>query len=112
ERELIRRWVEEGATFSGHWAIEPPAASVGIPPVKMADWPRTPIDRFILAALEEKKLAPSPRADRLRLLRRLTLDLTGLPPTVEEIEEFRRAVEVDFEGAINATVDRLLASSA
>ncbi len=96
----------EAATRGPHWAFAPPRDPLP-PPVKMAAWPRTPVDRFILARLEEKGLSPSPAADRRTLLRRATFDLHGLPPTAEEFEAFERDGAPD---AFAKVVDRLLAS--
>src|SRR5262245_21539543 len=83
--------------------VQPPPAPTG----RLADWPRNPIDRFILAKLAEKGLAPSPEADRRTLTRRVTFDLTGLPPTPDEVEAFLRDESPD---AYEKVVDRLLAS--
>ncbi len=77
-----------------------------------ATWPQQTIDRFVLARLEAEGLKPAPRADALRLLRRLTLDLTGLPPTAEECREFEAAAAKDLNAAVNQALDRLLASPA
>ena len=87
--ETIRRWIEEGAEYQPHWSFLPPKRP-SPPEVKDAGWMRNAIDRFILARLEREGLAPSPEADRARLLRRVTLDLTGLPPTPAEIDAFLR----------------------
>ena len=76
------------------------------------NWPRQTLDRFVLARLDAEKLTPSPPAEPLRLLRRLTLDLTGLPPTPDECAEFEKAAAQDLEAAIAQAVDRLLASPA
>ncbi len=83
----LTRWVKEGAPWSQHWAFSPIVASA-LPAVKNAAWVRNPIDRFVLARLEKEGLQPSPEADRVRLIRRVTLDLTGLPPTLEEVAAF------------------------
>jgi hypothetical protein len=96
--ETLKLWVAQGAPWPGdssaeegspkdHWAFKPPARPA-VPAVAQKDWPRTPIDRFILARLEKEGLAPSPDASRTTLLRRLHLDLTGLPPTVGEVDAF------------------------
>ncbi|MCH7903786.1 MAG: DUF1553 domain-containing protein [Armatimonadetes bacterium] len=103
EIETITRWIAEGAKYDRHWSFEPLPKSVAVPNVQ-SDWPRDDIDRFILARLQSEGLSPSPEADRLRWLRRVTLDLTGLPPTEEEIEEFPE------DGDYEETADRLLAS--
>ena len=89
-----------------HWAFVPPVRP-SLPAVKNAAWVRNPIDRFVLARLEAKGLAPSPPADRLTLIRRLSFDLTGLPPTPAEIDRFLWDTSAD---AYEKLVDRLLAS--
>lgn len=89
-----------------HWAFRPPEKAE-VPHVKQADWPRTDVDRFVIAAMEPKGLTPIGDADRRTLLRRLTFDLTGLPPTSDEMEAF--AHEND-EASYEDAVDRLLAS--
>ena len=85
--DLLRRWIDEGATWDTHWAYAPPARPE-LPAVSRADWVRNPIDRFILARLDREGLKPSPEADPETLLRRVTYDLTGLPPTLAEIDAF------------------------
>ena len=70
-----------------HWAFRAPTRP-GLPPVKNGGWVRGDIDRFILARLEEEGLSPSPQADRVALIRRLSLDLIGLPPTIEQVDAF------------------------
>src|SRR5499427_1572987 len=81
--ELLRRWIKQGAQWEDHWAFVAPKPQA-LPAVKHVDWPRQPLDRFVLARLEKEGLPPSPEADRCALLRRVSLDLTGLPPTAEE----------------------------
>ena len=105
---VLRRWIEEGATWRGHWAYQP-IADPEPPAVKQAGWGRNGIDAFILARLESEGLAPSLEADRRTLLRRVTLDLTGLPPTVEEVDAF---LADGSAGAYETLVDRLLNSQA
>lgn len=85
--ELLRRWIAEGARFSGHWSYERPVRPP-LPNVRDGTWPRNPIDRFILARLEQESLSPQPEAERPTLARRVALDLTGLPPTPEEVDAF------------------------
>src|SRR6476661_750733 len=85
EKELFRRWIAEGAEYKAHWAFTAPTRPA-LPAVKNAPWPKNEIDRFILARLEKEGLGPSPPADPITLLRRLTLDLTGLPPTIAELD--------------------------
>ncbi|MBX9580201.1 MAG: PSD1 and planctomycete cytochrome C domain-containing protein [Gemmataceae bacterium] len=104
--ELFKRWVAEGAKYGEHWAFAKLTRPVA-PAVKDGGWGRTPIDRFVLARLEAEGLKPSPEADRVTLLRRLSFDLTGLPPTPEEIRAF---VEDKSPDAYEKQVDRLLAS--
>lgn len=87
ERDLIRRWIEAGAEYQPHWAYIPPQRATP-PEIKQADWPRNAIDNFLLASIEREGLTPSPKADRTTLVRRAYLDLTGLPPTQEQIDEF------------------------
>jgi cytochrome c553 len=104
--ETIRHWIEQGAQWRQHWAFEPPARPP-LPAVRDAARPRTAIDRFVLARLERERLAPSPEADKATLLRRVTLDLTGLPPTPAEVDAFLADRAPD---AYERLVDRLLAS--
>ena len=104
--ETLRRWVAEGAKWEKHWAFITPVTPP-LPKVKDERWPRTPIDRFILARLEKEGLAPSPEADRVTLIRRMSLDLTGLPPTPAEVDAF---VRDKSPNAYEKLVDRLLAS--
>ncbi|RUL83381.1 PSD1 and planctomycete cytochrome C domain-containing protein [Tautonia sociabilis] len=116
---LLRAWIDQGASWpeeaddstperrsSDHWAFQP-ITRPEPPSVHHEEWPRSPIDRFILARLEAEGISPSPEADRASLLRRLSLDLIGLPPTPEEVDAF---VQDDDPGAYDALVDRLLAS--
>jgi hypothetical protein len=104
--ELVRRWIEEGATMETHWAYVAPRRPA-VPTVRRIGWARNPIDAFVLARLEAEGLAPSPEADRLTLLRRVSLDLTGLLPTPEEADAFLADRAPD---AYERAVDRLLAS--
>ena len=104
--DLLKRWIEAGADYKMHWAYEPPAR-VDLPTVRNTRWARNPIDHFVLARLEREGLKPSPEADRTTLLRRLSLDLTGLPPTPAEIDAFLKDKSPD---AYEKQVDRLLAS--
>ncbi len=106
EIALIRRWIETGATWNDHWAFVKPVRPP-LPVVKRGDWVHNPIDRFVLARLESKGLAPNDAADKPTLLRRVTFDLTGLPPTLQEIDAF---LADDSADAYEKVVDRLLAS--
>ncbi len=106
EVALIKRWIAEGAKWQKHWSFE--AVRRRDPPaVRQSSWPRNDIDRFVLARLEAEGLSPSPEADRATLIRRVSLDLLGLPPALKEI----RAFVADRRGdAYERLVDRLLAS--
>jgi hypothetical protein len=104
--ELIRKWIEQGAVWNEHWAYKAPVQAP-LPQVKLSAWPRNAIDNFILAKLEKEGLQPSPEADRATLLRRVTLDLTGLPPTIAELDAFLADHSSD---AYEKRVDKLLAS--
>ena len=106
QRAVLRRWIEEGASFSEHWAFVAPKRVVP-PAVKSANWPINPIDNFILHRLERKRLHPSPPAPKETLLRRVALDLTGLPPNVDELDVF---LSDPSPMAYEKAVDRLLAS--
>ncbi|MBS0262878.1 MAG: PSD1 domain-containing protein [Planctomycetes bacterium] len=103
---LIRKWIEQGADWNSHWAFEAPRQAP-LPPVADARWARNPIDRFVLARLEREGLSPSPEADRVTLLRRLSLDLIGLPPTLAEIDAFLADTS---DAAYDKVVSRLLDS--
>lgn len=106
QADLIGKWIDEGAEWQTHWAYAP--ISKPVPPeVKAASWVRNPIDRFVLARLEKEGLKPSPEAAKATLLRRVTLDLTGLPPTADEVRAFLADKSVS---AYEKVVDRLLAS--
>ncbi len=111
---LLKRWIDEGATAPAdeqpetakHWSFVPPHR-VELPAVKKQPWPRNAIDYFILTRLEKEGIAPSPEADRVTLIRRLSLDLLGLPPTPEEVDGFVNDSQPD---AYERLVDRLLTS--
>lgn len=103
---LLRRWIRQGAKWEDHWSFVAPKPQV-IPSVRRSAWPKQPLDRFILARLEKEGLGPSPEADKAELLRRVSLDLTGLPPTAEE----QAAYMADSSpNGYQKQVDRLLAS--
>jgi hypothetical protein len=106
EIEVIRRWIEQRAPWQRHWAFLVPERPA-LPAVGNQKWVRNPIDPFVLARLEAAKLQPSPEADRTTLIRRVTLDLTGLPPTPAEVDSFLADPSPD---AYERVVDRLLAS--
>lgn len=109
EKALIAKWINQGATWKEHWAFIPPVKST-IPEGLPANWSRiNTIDNFIQDKLREHGLSPASSADKQRLIRRLTFDLTGLPPSQEEIETF---VQDDSADAYENLVDRLLSSPA
>ncbi len=108
ERELLRRWIAEGAVYEPHWSFVEPLRSP-VPAVTRADWPRTPLDHFILAELERRDVSPSPEAAPATLARRIYLELTGLPPTPEERDAFIASAANSPSGdAVAALVNRLL----
>ena len=108
---LLRRWIAEGAEYQKHWAFIPPQRPA-LPVLSEANTPRArnPIDRFVLARLEAEGLGPSPEAAPETWLRRVSLDLTGLPPTPEDIDAFLADIRERGEAAYEAAADRLLAS--
>ncbi len=104
--DILRKWIAQGAEYRNHWAFDPVERPVP-PEVAHAGWPRNPIDRFILQRLEKENLQPSPEAPKHALLRRLSLDLTGLPPQPEEVAAF---LADDAPDAYERMVEKLLAS--
>lgn len=106
EKELFKKWVEQGAEYEAHWAFIAPQKRE-FPSSRNPDWERNPIDAFVYSKLEENGLAPSPEAEKESLIRRVTLDLTGLPPTLEEVDAFLGDPSPD---AYENVVDRLFAS--
>ncbi len=106
QKNTIRRWIEQGAPYAKHWSFIPPVKATP-PATTNKTWPRNAIDRFVLARLEKENLQPSPEADPRTLIRRLYFDLTGLPPSAEEVEAF---VNDRSPKAYEKLVDRLLAS--
>ena len=107
EIALLEQWIAQGASFEEHWAFQSVAKTVPPTTEDSIDWPQGDIDRFIFARLAQEKLEPSPPADRNTLLRRLSLDLTGLLPTAAEVDAF---VNDESDNAYEKVVDRLLAS--
>jgi mono/diheme cytochrome c family protein len=103
--DTLKRWIAAGAEYRGHWAFEAPRRSA--PPPVSDHWARNDVDRFVVARLDREGLRPSPEADRAVLLRRLSLDLVGLPPTPAELDAF---VNDPSPNAYDSQVDRLLAS--
>ena len=108
EIALIQQWIDQGATWKPHWAFIPPAEPI-LPEVDHDDWARGPIDYFILQKIESVGLSPSGEASRAKLLRRVTFDLTGLPPTPAELDAFQ---EDHHSDAYERVVDQLLARPA
>ncbi|MBU6175794.1 MAG: DUF1549 domain-containing protein, partial [Planctomycetes bacterium] len=106
QRELVRRWIEQGARYERFWSFEPPQPQP-LPSVERHDWASGRIDSFVLANLENRKMKPQSRADKRTLIRRVTLDLTGLPPTREEIHAFEQDNAPD---SYEKLVDRLLST--
>ncbi len=108
EVDLLRRWIATGANYAQHWSYVPPVRPT-VPTVAVVNgshWPRNPIDHFILERLHREGLSPSEVADRYTLIRRLSLDLTGIPPTIEEVDEF---VSDPDPSSYEKWVDRLMA---
>jgi hypothetical protein len=103
---LIQKWASEGGAWQEHWSFVAPK-KVAAPAVSLKTWPKVELDRFVLARLEQEKLKPSPEADKPTLLRRLSLDLTGLPPTPQELDAY---LADKSASAYEKQVDRLLAS--
>ena len=106
EIAILKTWIEQGARYEGHWAFVKPKTP-NLPKIKNTKWPRNTIDHFLLARLEKDGIQPSPEADRRTLVRRLTLDLTGLHPTLTEVDAF---LSDKSPNAYEKVVDRLLAS--
>lgn len=104
--EVIRQWIEQGAAWEQHWSFVPPVQNA-LPKIKNGSWSKNPIDAFVASRLEAEGLQPSRPADKETLIRRVTLDLTGLPPTLDEIDDF---LADDAPNAYEKVVERLLAS--
>ncbi len=104
--ETLKQWIQQGAKWGQHWSFVKPVRPP-VPEVQDKSWPKNDIDHFILARLEKEKIAPSPPTDKAALLRRVALDLTGIPPTPAELDAF---IADDSPNAYEKQVDRLLAS--
>src|SRR5690348_11139253 len=104
--ETLKQWIAQGAKYQTHWAFVPPVRPP-LPAISDPAWSGNPIDRLIRARLDAENLKPSPQADKVTLLRRVYLDLIGLPPTVKEIDEHLRDTSPD---AYDRVVEKLLAS--
>ncbi|TWT84409.1 Planctomycete cytochrome C [Planctomycetes bacterium CA13] len=113
EKELLDRWIAEGARFESHWAFVPLPKAVAVPDPQasseFADWPRGPIDQFIAKTFVKQNFQPASEAPKNKWLRRVTFDLTGLPPTRQEIADFLSDASASAKAKV---VDRLLASDA
>ncbi|MEY4917484.1 MAG: hypothetical protein RL616_1397 [Verrucomicrobiota bacterium] len=106
QKTLLKKWIAAGAKYEPHWSFIPPVKAP-LPAVKNSKWVKNPVDNFILARLESEKLKPNAEADKRTLIRRVTLDLTGLPPSPEQVETFVNNKSPD---AYEKLVDRLLAT--
>lgn len=106
EKKALLQWIEDGAKWEGHWSFVAPIRPP-LPQVSKSDWPRNSIDYFVLNKLEEAGLQPSAEIDRAKWLRRVSFDLTGLPPTLNELDAF---LADDLDQAFETVVDRLLQS--
>jgi hypothetical protein len=107
--ELLKRWVAQGAPWGKHWAFQTPIRPA-LAEVSNKEWPRNGIDHFILARLDKEKLKPADQAKKETLIRRVSLDLTGLPPSLDQIKEFLADASTNPSNAYEKVVDRLLAS--
>ena len=107
--ESLRRWIEDGAEYRTHWAFVPPDRPAS-PATSTHDWPRASLDGFVLARLNTERLAPSAEATNSQWLRRMMLDLNGLPPTPADLQAFDEAVELRGQRAYEEAVDRVLSS--
>ena len=107
QKELLRAWIRSGAKYEKHWAFERVPDEIMVPEVATRTWPRNTIDHFVLARLEQEDTRPAPQVERRKLIRRVTLDLTGLPPPPEDVAAF---LDDTRPGAYERVVDRLLAS--
>lgn len=105
EVELIRAWIEQGATWDQHWSFQALPASVSLPVVDDASWSKNEIDAFVLAKLKSQSIQPAPAADNATLVRRLYLDLIGLPPTWEQLQ---RLSDLPADQCVENTIDELL----
>ncbi len=106
EIDLLKKWIEQGAEWKPHWAFIAPEKSE-LPKIKKSSWPRNAIDHFILAKMEQEGLQPSGEAEKIRLIRRVSFDLTGLPPTLEEVDAF---LADDSPDVYEKIIDHYLAS--
>ena len=105
EKKLLRKWIEQGAKFAKHWAFIPPKKAE-LPKTELTDWIQNEIDVFISEKLEENNLVPSAKAEEHTLVRRMSLDLTGLPPNADQVDRFLNNTSADvLERAIDEFLD-------
>lgn len=107
EKEILKKWIAQGAQWKSHWSFLP-IKKPNLPKVDSSTWPNNEIDHFVLAKLAKHNMAPNPSASKARLARRVSFDLTGLPPTMDELDRF---IQDDSPEAYEDLVDRLLQSS-
>ncbi len=107
EKEILKKWIAQGAQWKKHWSYIPPAKTEP-PKVQNTAWVKNDIDRYILAKIEANNLTPNPEAEKEKLIRRLSFDLRGLPPTIQEMDDF---LKDKSENAYEKLVDKLLATS-
>ncbi|MBS1917241.1 MAG: PSD1 domain-containing protein [Bacteroidetes bacterium] len=106
EKKLFRKWIEQGAKYERHWAFTPPV-KVALPEISDKSWPKNEIDYFTLHRMEEEGLQPNEQADKERLLKRVSLDLTGLPPSIDMMDKF---LADNSDNAYEKMVDQLIAT--
>jgi hypothetical protein len=106
---LLERWIEQGAKYEEHWSFIAPKKSP-VPEVKQKDWVKNPIDAFILQRLEQENFKPNPVENARRLYRRMSYDLTGLPPAPEAVDAFEKEFTVDADKAIGEAADKMMSS--
>ncbi|MCH2183308.1 MAG: DUF1549 domain-containing protein, partial [Mariniblastus sp.] len=111
EREILRRWITEGAPYEPHWSFIAPSRSE-IPSSDTRGWAKNPIDNFVWERLDSHGLKPAPEADARTLFRRLSLDISGLPPQVEQVDAFLKDYGEQPEPALDQWIDRLMATQA
>lgn len=107
DKAILDAWIKSGAKFEGHWAFEPVAEKIDVPKTNQSNWPRNAIDQFVFQRYQSHGVKPNVAASREKWLRRVSFDLTGLPPTIRQIQDF---VSDENENAFEVVVDRLLAS--
>jgi len=112
EKRIIARWIEQGAEYEPHWSFVNLPTSVPVPKIKNTAWPLNAIDNFVGAKLEAESLVPSPAADPTRWFRRVSFDLTGLPPTLSQLDQFKNDLAADPAAAKEKAVEAFLATPA